>query len=78
MRHKDAYYFLPSEDEWNKAAYHQNDGVTANYWDYATGSNSIPSQALTDGALAGSAVSRNLSRSCKRTGQQSRRRRQSC
>jgi formylglycine-generating enzyme required for sulfatase activity len=55
-RHKDAYYFLPSEDEWYKAAYHQNDGVTANYWDYATGSNTIPTQALTDGTLAGSAV----------------------
>jgi hypothetical protein len=41
-RHKDAYYFLPSEDEWYKAAYHQNDGVTANYWDYPTGSNSVP------------------------------------
>lgn len=55
-RHKDAYYFLPSEDEWYKAAYHQNDGVTANYWDYATGSNTIPTQALTNGTLAGSAV----------------------
>jgi formylglycine-generating enzyme required for sulfatase activity len=41
-RHKDAFYFLPSEDEWYKAAYHQNDGVTANYWDYATASNSVP------------------------------------
>jgi hypothetical protein len=41
-RHKDAYYFLPSENEWYKAAYHKNDGVTANYWDYATGSNAIP------------------------------------
>jgi formylglycine-generating enzyme required for sulfatase activity len=41
-RHKDAYYFLPSEDEWYKAAYHKNDGVTANYWDYATASNTIP------------------------------------
>ena len=41
-RHKDAYYFLPSEDEWYKAAFHKNDGVTANYWDYATGSNTIP------------------------------------
>ena len=41
-RHKDAFYFLPSEDEWYKAAYHQNDGVTANYWDYPTGSNNIP------------------------------------
>ncbi len=41
-RHKDAYYFLPSEDEWYKSAYHKNDGVTANYWDYAMGSNSVP------------------------------------
>ena len=55
-RHKDAYYFLPSEDEWYKAAYHQNDGVTANYWDYATGSNTIPTQELTGGTTPGSAV----------------------
>lgn len=41
-RHKDAHYFLPSDDEWYKAAYHQNDGVTANYWDYPTASNAIP------------------------------------
>lgn len=41
-RHKDAYYFLPSEDEWYKSAYHKNDGVTANYWDYPTGTNGIP------------------------------------
>lgn len=55
-RHKDAYYFLPSEDEWYKAAYHQNDGMTANYWDYATGSNSVPTQELTGGTIPGSAV----------------------
>ncbi len=41
-RHKDAYYFLPSEDEWCKAAYHKNDGPTANYWAYAVGSNEVP------------------------------------
>jgi formylglycine-generating enzyme required for sulfatase activity len=54
-RNKDAYYFLPSEDEWYKAAYHKNDGVTANYWDYATGSNSIPT-AVASGITAGTAV----------------------
>lgn len=54
-RHKDAYYFLPSEDEWYKAAYHKNDGVTANYWDYATASNSIPT-AVGSGTAAGTAV----------------------
>lgn len=26
-RHKKAVYFLPSDDEWDKAAYHKNDGV---------------------------------------------------
>lgn len=25
-------YFLPTEDEWYKAAYHANDGITGNYW----------------------------------------------
>lgn len=54
-RHKDAYYFLPSEDEWYKAAYHKNDGVTANYWDYATGSNTAPI-AVTSGIAVGTAV----------------------
>jgi len=54
-RHKDAYYFLPSEDEWYKAAYHKNDGVTANYWDYATGSNTAPT-AVASGTGSGTAV----------------------
>ena len=54
-RHKDAYYFLPSENEWYKAAFHKNDGVTANYWDYATGGNTIPT-AVGSGTAAGTAV----------------------
>jgi hypothetical protein len=55
FRHKDAYYFLPSEDEWYKAAFHKNDGATADYWDYATGSNSPPT-AVASGTTAGTAV----------------------
>ncbi len=54
-RNKDAYYFLPNENEWYKAAYHQNTGVNADYWDYATGSNSIPT-AVASGTLSGTAV----------------------
>ena len=54
-RNKDAYYFLPNENEWYKAAYHQNTGVNADYWDYATGSNSIPT-AVASGTTAGTAV----------------------
>lgn len=46
FRHKDAYYFLPSDDEWYKAAFHKNDGVTGNYWDYATGSDAAPTGVI--------------------------------
>ena len=42
------YYFIPTEDEWYKAAYHRNDGVTGNYWDYPTASNQIPNNSLID------------------------------
>lgn len=38
-RKADARFVLPTEDEWFKAAYHKNDGVTGNYWDYPTGTN---------------------------------------
>ena len=37
VREPDATWVIPSEDEWYKAAYHYNDGVTGNYWDYPTG-----------------------------------------
>ena len=42
VRNPGAKWFLPSEDEWYKAAYHKNDGATGNYWKYATGSNTPP------------------------------------
>ena len=41
-RNPDARWFLPSEDEWYKAAYHKNDGVTGNYFDYPTSSDTAP------------------------------------
>jgi formylglycine-generating enzyme required for sulfatase activity len=37
---------VASEDEWHKAAYHKNDGVTGNYFDYPTSSDSVPSNQL--------------------------------
>ena len=46
FRHKDTYYFLPSENEWYKAAYHKNDGVTGNYWLYPTASNDMPTPTV--------------------------------
>lgn len=54
-RHKDAYYFLPSESEWYKAAYY--DGVAGVYYDYPTGSNMpFPPTAVAGGTGAGTAV----------------------
>jgi len=39
-------YYIPTEDEWYKAAYHKNDGVTGNYWHYPTGTDAKPSDHL--------------------------------
>ena len=50
MRHGSpgATFFIPSEDEWYKAAYYQpaaQGGDTDNYWLYPTASNSVPTIA---------------------------------
>ena len=39
---------IPTEDEWYKAAYHKNDGPTANYFDYPTSTDTTPSNDLID------------------------------
>jgi sulfatase modifying factor 1 len=39
-------YYIPTEDEWYKAAYHKNDGVTGNYFECPTGSDNWPSNDL--------------------------------
>jgi formylglycine-generating enzyme required for sulfatase activity len=41
-RKSDWKWAITSEDEWYKAAYHKNDGVTSNYWTYATRSDTRP------------------------------------
>jgi Sulfatase-modifying factor enzyme 1/PEP-CTERM motif len=41
-------YFMPSENEWYKAAYHKNDGVSGNYWLYPMQSNDDPSNDITN------------------------------
>jgi len=43
-----ARYVIPTEDEWYKAAYHKNDGLTGNYFDYPTGSDTVPGNDLID------------------------------
>jgi len=52
-RHKDAFYFLPSENEWYKAAYYNPGG--SNYFLYPTASNSAPTP-VASGTSAGTAV----------------------
>ncbi len=47
-RNVDATWVVPSEDEWYKAAYHLNDGITGHYFDYPTGTDSLPSNDLVD------------------------------
>ena len=41
-RNAGAQWWLPSENEWYKAAYHKNDGATGNYWDYPTSTDAVP------------------------------------
>jgi sulfatase modifying factor 1 len=48
VREDDATWVIPSEDEWYKAAYHKNDGVTGNYFNYPTSTDSVPSNDLID------------------------------
>jgi hypothetical protein len=52
-RNKDAYYFLPSENEWYKAAYYNPAG--SNYFLYPTDSDEAP-VAVASGTNAGTAV----------------------
>ena len=48
VRKGGAAWFLPTEDEWYKAAWHKNDGDTGNYWDYATGSDTKPGRDVNE------------------------------
>ena len=53
VREPDATWVIPSEDEWYKAAYHCNDGVTGNYYGYPTSSDSVPGYVNDSGNLSG-------------------------
>ena len=41
-----ATYFIPSENEWYKAAYYQSGGTNSGYWGYPTQSNVAPDNSL--------------------------------
>jgi formylglycine-generating enzyme len=48
VRELEATWVIPTENEWYKAAYHKNDGVTGNYWNYPTRANNGVSNDLID------------------------------
>ncbi len=54
-RKANATWVIPSEDEWYKAAYHKNDGVTGNYWDFPMGSSAVPNNGNPGGDTGNSA-----------------------
>ena len=41
-RKKNAKYYIPSESEWYKAAYHKANGLSGEYWGWATQSDETP------------------------------------
>jgi formylglycine-generating enzyme required for sulfatase activity len=45
-----AQFYIPTENEWYKAAYYKGSGTNAGYWDYATQSDSTPGNTIGSGA----------------------------
>ena len=41
-----ALYYVPTENQWYKAAFYKGSGTNAGYWDYATQSNTLPGNTI--------------------------------
>ena len=52
-----AKFFIPSENQWYKAAYYKGGGTNAGYWPYATQSNTLPTPVTANSTGVGSAGS---------------------
>ena len=52
-----ATFYLPTEDQWYKAAYYKGGGTSAGYWNYATQSDLAPTAVTADSTGNGSAGS---------------------
>ncbi len=52
-----ARFFIPSENQWYKAAYYKGGSTNAGYWPYATQSNSLPGAVTANSTGDGSAGS---------------------
>jgi len=51
-----ATFYIPTEDQWYKAAYYKGGSTNAGYWDYATQSDTAPTTVTADGVGNGSAA----------------------
>jgi formylglycine-generating enzyme required for sulfatase activity len=58
VRKPGAQVFLPTENEWYKAAYYKSGGTDAGYWIYPTSSDSEPGRDMTEVTNAGNNVNR--------------------
>jgi formylglycine-generating enzyme required for sulfatase activity len=56
-RNNGATFYLPTEDQWYKAAYYKGGSTTAGYWDYATQSDTAPTAVTAGETGIGSAGS---------------------
>jgi sulfatase modifying factor 1 len=53
-RNADARFFIPTENEWYKAAYHDKSaGLAATYFDYPTSNNSVPGRDMSEATNPG-------------------------
>jgi formylglycine-generating enzyme required for sulfatase activity len=52
-----ATFYIPTEDQWYKAAYYKGGSTSAGYWDYATQSDTAPTAVTADSTGIGSAGS---------------------
>ncbi len=58
-RNTGATYFIPSENEWYKAAYYKGGGTNAGYWLYPTQSNTPPSNVFSATGINNANISDN-------------------
>jgi len=60
VRKPGALVFLPTEDEWYKAAYYKGGGTNAGYWDYPTASDTEPTAEAPPGTTTNGSVNYNF------------------
>jgi len=56
-RNSGATFYIPTEDQWYKAAFYKGSGTSAGYWDYATQSDTAPTAVTSGSTGIGSAGS---------------------